>query len=60
MVLEEGFAGTVDHQKVLDQIKHELFLEAKKTRLKLSYFGHIMQRQETLEKTMVLGKAESR
>ena len=43
---------------VLEQIKPELLLEAKMIKLRLSYFGHIMRRQDSLEKTIMLGKVE--
>ena len=41
---------------VLEQIKPELLLRAKMIKLRLSYFGHIMKRQDSLEKTIMLGK----
>ena len=43
---------------VQDQIKSELSLEAKNLKLRLSYFGHIMRRQDSLEKTAMLRKVE--
>ena len=43
---------------VLEQIKPELSLGAKMIKLRLSYFGHIMRRQDSLEKTIMLGKVE--
>ena len=43
---------------VLDQVKPELSLEAKMLRLRLSCFGHIRTRQDSLEKTTMLGKVE--
>ena len=43
---------------VLEQIKPELSLEAKMIKLRLSYFGHIMRRQDSLEKTIMPGKVE--
>ena len=39
-------------------IKSELLLEAKMIILRLSYFGRIMRRQDSLEKTIMLGKVE--
>ena len=41
---------------VLEQIKPEQSLEAKMLKLRLSYFGHIMRSQDSLEKTIMLGK----
>ena len=43
---------------VLEQIKPELSLEAKMVKLRLSSFGHVMRRQDSLEKTIILGKVE--
>ena len=43
---------------VLEQIKPETSLEAKMTKLKLFYFGHIMRTQGSLENTMMLRKTE--
>ena len=40
---------------VLDQIKPELSLEAKMLKLRLSYFGHIMRIEDSLEKKITLG-----
>ena len=36
------------------------FLEALMLKLKLQYFGHLMQRAKSLEKTLILGKTEAR
>ena len=43
---------------VLEQINPEQLEEAKMIKLRLSYFGHIMRRQDSLEKTIMLGRAE--
>ena len=45
---------------VLEKIKLKISLEAKIKQLKLSYFGHIMRRQGSLEKIILLGKIEGR
>lgn len=45
---------------VLEQTNSETLLEAKMTKLKLSYFWHIMRRQSSLEKTIMVGKREGR
>ena len=62
MVLEESSTDALDCQKdeqvSPEQIKPELLLEAKMIKLRLSYFGHIMRRQDSLEKTIMLGKVE--
>ena len=44
------------YQSILKEISHEDSLE--ELMLKLQYFGHIMQRANSLEKTMMLGKIE--
>jgi len=46
------------NQSILKEIGPENSLEGLK--LKLQYFGHLMQRTDSLEKTMMLGKTEGR
>ena len=46
------------NQSILKEIGPECSLEA--LMLKLQYFGHLMQRANSLEKTLVLGKIEGR
>ena len=41
-----------------DEISHEYSLEGLMLKLKLQYFGHLMQRTDSLEKTLRLGKIE--
>ena len=48
------------NQSVLKEINPEYSLEGLKLKLKLQYFGHLMQRVKSLEKTLILGKIESR
>ena len=48
------------NQSVLKEINAEYSLEGLMLRLKLQYFGHLMQRANSLEKTLVLGKIEGR
>ena len=45
-------------EKQTNQIKPELCLEAKMTTLRVSYFECILRRQDSLEKTIMLGKVE--
>ena len=45
-------------QSILKEIKPEYSLEG--LMLKFQYFGHLMQRADSLEKTLMLGKIESR
>ena len=45
-------------QSVLKEITPEYSLEGLMLKLKLQYFGHLMRRAESLEKTLMLGKIE--
>jgi len=48
------------NQSILKEISPEYSLERLMLKLKLQYFGHLMQRTDSLEKTLMLGKVESR
>ena len=48
------------NQSVLKDISPEYSLERLMLKLKLQYFGHFMQRVESLEKTLMLGKIKGR
>ena len=48
------------NQHILEEISPEYSLEGLMLKLKLQYFGHLMQRTDSLEKTMILGKIEGR
>ena len=48
------------HQSVLEEITPEYSLEGLMLKLKPQYFGHLMQRTDSLEKTLMLGKIEGR
>ena len=48
------------NQSILKEISPEYSLEGLMLKLKLQYFGHLMQRADSLEKTLMLGKAEGR
>ena len=48
------------NQPILKEISPEYSLEGLMPKLKLQYFGHLMQRTDSLEKTLMLGKIESR
>ena len=45
---------------ILKEISPEYSLEGLMLKLKLQYFGHLMQRTDSLEKTLLLGKIEGR
>ena len=48
------------NQSILREISPEYSLEGLMLKLKLQYFGHMMQRTDSLEKTLMLGKIEGR
>ena len=48
------------YQSILKEISPEYSLEGLMLKLKLQYFGHLMQRAGSLEKTLMLGKIEGR
>ena len=50
-------AGT-SYQSILKQISPEYSLEGLMPKLKLQYFGHLMRRADSFEKTLMLGKIE--
>ena len=48
------------NQSILKEISPEYSLEGLRLNLKLQYFGHLMRRADSLEKTLMLGKIEGR
>ena len=48
------------NQSILNEISPEYSLERLMLKLKLQYFGHLMQRIDSLQKTLMLGKTEGR
>ena len=48
------------NQSILDEVSPEYSLEGLMLKLKLQYFGHLMQRTDSFEKTLMLGKIEGR
>ena len=64
MVLEKTLASLLDCKEI--QPVHPkgdqswVFIGRTELKLKLQYFGHLMQRTDSLEKTLMLGKIESR
>ena len=48
------------NQSIIKEISPEYSLEGLMLKLKLQYFGHLMQRNDSLEKTLMLGKIEGR
>ena len=47
-------------QSILKEISSEYSLEGLMLKLKLQYFGHLIQRTDSMEKTLMLGKIEGR
>ena len=45
---------------ILKEIKPECSLEGQILKLRLQYFGHLMRREDSLEKTLMLGKCEGK
>ena len=62
MVLEKTLESSLDarrsNQSILKEISPECSLEGLMLKLKLQYFGHLMWRADSFEKTLVLGKIE--
>ena len=58
MVLEKTLESPLNFQEIINEIKPEYSLEG--LMLKLQYFGHLMQRADSLEKTLMLGKIEGK
>ena len=48
------------NQSILKEINPEYSLEGLMLKLKLQYFGHLIQRADSMEKTLMLGKVESK
>ena len=64
MVLEKAAETPLEtrrsNQSILKEISPEYSLEELMLKLKLQYFGHLMRRADSLEKTLMLRKAEGR
>ena len=58
MVLEKTLERS--NQSVLKEISPGISLEGMMLKLKFQYFGHLMRRADSLEKTVILGKIEGR
>ena len=54
------WAAERSKQSILKEINPEYSLKGLIMKLKLQYFGHLMQRADSLEKTLMLGKIEGR
>ena len=58
MVLEKTLESPLDCKEILKETSPECSLEGLMLKLKLQYFGHMMRRADSLEKTLMLGKTE--
>ena len=52
------WAAKKSNQPILKEISPEYSLEGLMLKLKLQYFGHLMRKTDSFEKTMILGKIE--
>ena len=59
-VLRVPWTARRSNQSILKEINPEYSLEELMLKLKLQYFGHLMQRTDSFEKTLMLGKIEGR
>ena len=57
-LLRVSWAAKRSNESTLNEISPEYSLEGLMLKLKLQYFGHLMQRTDSLEKTLMLGKIE--
>ena len=63
MVLEKTLQSPLEsknNQSILRKINPEYSLEGLKLKLELQYFGHLMRTDDSLEKSLILGKTEGR
>ena len=58
--LKSPWTARRSNQSILKEISPEYSLERLMLKLKLQYFGHLMRRVDSLEKTLMLGKIEGR
>ena len=59
-LLKVPWMARISNQPILKEINPEHSLEGLILKLQLQYFGHLMQRADSLEKTLMLGKIEGR
>ena len=53
------WTARISNQSILKEISPECSLEGLMLKLKLQYFGHLMQRANSFEKTLMLGRIEA-
>ena len=54
------WTARISNQSILKEISPEYTLEGQMLKLKLQNFGHLLQRADSFEKTLMLGKIEGR
>ena len=59
-LLRVSWTARRSSQSILKEISAEYLLEGLMLKLKLQYFGHLMRRTDSFEKTLMLGKVEGR
>ena len=59
-MLEKTLESPLDCKEIPKEICPEYSLEGLMLKLKLQYFGHLLQRTDSFEKTLMLGKSEGR
>ena len=59
-LLRVSWTARRTNQPILKEISHEYSLEGLMLKLKLQYFGHLIQRTDSLEKSLMLGKTDAR
>ena len=60
MVLRVPWTARISNQSILKEISPGISLEGMMLKLKRQYFGHLMRRVDSLEKTLMLGNIEGR
>jgi len=58
--LRDPWTARRSNQSILKEISPEYSLKGQMLKLKLQYFGHLLRRADSLEKTLMLGKIEGR
>ena len=59
-LLRDPWTPRISNQSILEEITSDYSLEGLMLKLKFQYFGHLMRRDDSLEKTLMLGKIEGK
>ena len=59
-LLRVPWTARISNQSILKEINHECLLKELMLKMKLQYFGHLMGRADSFEKTLILGKINGR